>query len=930
MAMLASCTGGDGSEPPAPSGPDDGPSAIGVPPPPPPIIVTSRRSGHGDAAVVGQPIPIAVAVTAAEPIVAMELFSDGELVDRHEFAQPRTDIDHLFEWAPRSSGLSVFDVRVIGASGAVADTTPLWVESVDDPLGLPPSTDPAGVPESSTSVPLNPDAVSLHDEECTAEISIEPDGRSKGYTVQAATVGSPRYVAIDLVPAGGGPVQVPLTDTPVVVRIDGYDDEGVLGSRRTVLEKVGDCGGGQWAGGPKLVDGVLTGVADVDLAYLYLSVDESTWTRVPAIPGEFVERGPTGYDFADLLDPLAEDGSVLVFEAWGWLDDSLVELGTGRYEPDGTKPFWPVTPFSVIPDSELVTVREIYVDGAYEVFSTEGALCPPGVAVVATGGCVEEPLRLRWSGIPVAAEAGLLQVSQMPFPKGSTVAVRGQLHAEMIAVDDLTVVDFHVDLRVGPGRGTTPPADSIVDAQLDFDHLDVMQIDLSDLGSGVGAGGVRRSSEPFSAAPLGPPSALYIRVVPFADGRPIGGASNRVKIGLDTEPLQVFAPGATQMDVAVRVDMPRLPNHQFAKCVRVIDNPFGSANPSPYGPSFQAVYDNDRDRARTWSFASTEARGLERGATVCAYIPTPPSKGVLDYISDVITFVGDAWDLYVDVWEMLQEKLVEGVVFVTGCEPKDVCTAVASTMLKVGLVALGVPPTMPNFSDLVDLAEGELVEVASKYILEESGLCPDGLTDACKEILDDALEWVLEQIVVQASAVAMAGATSGGYALFLNPDILVITEPAGVVNFGFAAVDITRPVDLAVPPTSVCAVKFEVFATAQVQWTQPNGTHRNEVVTASVIAPAYGSIDLATIEPGGTRSIGLLPTDFDRWTHLDGAWQAQLKSAYDSLEAWRKLLTQPGAELTARVDVCGQVFTETGVVPSAPPLPGDYPTPAGP
>ena len=260
------------------------------PPPPPPMIATARRPGAGQSAVVGGAVFITMSVIADEPIVAFELFADGQLVDRYDLARPMADPMHIFEWTPTRSGPTAIDTRAIGESGMFVDTNPLWVDAIEDPTGT-----PVVRTEPTTAVPAGdggPDVavVAIDDVDCVAEISIGGDDRSRGYAVFAASVGSPRYIGVDSVGGEGGTARVPLADAPVAVRVDGYDESRTVGSARTILEGREGCGGGRWADGPRLADGILTGVDDVDVAYLYLTVDGVSWSRVPAMEGQFVER----------------------------------------------------------------------------------------------------------------------------------------------------------------------------------------------------------------------------------------------------------------------------------------------------------------------------------------------------------------------------------------------------------------------------------------------------------------------------------------------------------------------------------------------------------------------------------------------------------------------------------------------------------------
>ena len=900
---------------PAPTTPD----GVAPPPPPPAIAAAAHALVPPSGSVVGLPIAIAADVFSAEPISALALSVDGVVSERVEFPTPDEAAKFVFVWMPTGAGLHVAEVFATAASGVTVGSPPTWLSvapgDVDEPAGS--TLDIAGA-----GVTIDPEA-------CTASIEVPAVPDAGGLIVKGATPGTPRFAALDILAATGGTVSVPMTTGPILVRADTYTTEAVTETTAFLVPGLADCGGG-WTGDLQIVDGVLVGdlVDATDMIYLYASPDGSRWSRLPAAPSTFVQRSPRGFDLTESLDDVVEPGGDLTIEGWGWQGDNLVDLGTGSYEHrEVAESPWNGTPLTL--PSEL-TIQQTRFDPntAGNVINEldHATLC---LGSVAAGGCVDAPSLFHWRRF-AGSEAGLLQMSRLPFPSGSSVAPAGLVYAEMIPTDDATELFIPLDLEDLAGLGDRP----MENAKFTYGQLDAMQADLSIIPD-TPPTGPRRTDEFFRGdtltSLLATGDRLYVRIVHFVDGRPTDAGSNSVQIAVDRSHL-VITPqplGSAALQLEVDIDLPRTGNPAFEHCVRVIENPFGSDNPVPTADQFlkSPFYLVAKTDARTHTAAGVSAGGLERGATACARAPTPPDKNFIDYIADVVGVIGAAWDLYVEVWNMLKQKLVQGVVFVTGCTPEEVCTAVAAGMLDVGLAILGVPPTMPKFADLVDISKGEMAEVAARAIVTDSGLCPNGITTQCEEIVAEALAWVLDEIQDQVSDSAIADARDGKYELWINPDVAVVSEPAGKVSFGFADVAVTRPATTAGTTYTTCAVTFEVFATGRALWTEANGTYHDEVVTERVIGPVTTLFDPNLIAPGETKQVALLPVDFDRTTHLNGANGYGYKSQYDAMEAWRHLMRQPDTTLRAEVDVCGTSFTATGSRNVPLPTPDLFPTP---
>lgn len=69
----------------------------------------------------------------------------------------------------------------------------------------------------------------------------------------------------------------------------------------------------------------------IDKVYAYVSIDDGYWTRIPSGQNQFIYRDQTGFNMSPHLDripvPPGREEFSIVFEVWGWQDESLVQVG---------------------------------------------------------------------------------------------------------------------------------------------------------------------------------------------------------------------------------------------------------------------------------------------------------------------------------------------------------------------------------------------------------------------------------------------------------------------------------------------------------------------------------------------------------------------------------------------------------------------------
>ena len=112
---------------------------------------------------------------------------------------------------------------------------------------------------------------------------------------------------------------------------------------------------------------------------------------------------------------------------------------------------------------------------------------------------------------------------------------------------------------------------------------------------------------------------------------------------------------------------------------------------------------------------------------------------------------------------------------------------------------------------------------------------------------------------------AVSNTNSGGWELPLNPEIIVVPEPAGQLFLGSVKVTFTRTIysDPNNPPPSGCWVRLVTEGSGFVDWTEKGGleNHVDDPVTGTVVANESIAANLSSLEPGGSVTVGVSGLD---------------------------------------------------------------------
>ena len=108
----------------------------------------------------------------------------------------------------------------------------------------------------------------------------------------------------------------------------------------------------------------------------------------------------------------------------------------------------------------------------------------------------------------------------------------------------------------------------------------------------------------------------------------------------------------------------------------------------------------------------------------------------VNFIGDLVSFIGDIVNWVSDAWNSIKAAAINIVAStIPFCSDSDICKDSLGGALDYGLMALGVPPTLPTFSDLEDMGTNYLVELGTSEIGADGVISPDDVRGAAGSLI---------------------------------------------------------------------------------------------------------------------------------------------------------------------------------------------------
>jgi hypothetical protein len=420
--------------------------------------------------------------------------------------------------------------------------------------------------------------------------------------------------------------------------------------------------------------------------FAYIEVDGEVW-RAPADPSELLE-GDGSYDLGPHLAKLPPGDKDI--EVWARIGDSVKNVG--EFSESGARSLLPTTELSALLDLSFLSTPV------------------PMKSLAVTD---EDVVDFEWSSTISHAGVRWFVATEKPGP-ASSLTPKGLRQTGTASVETADST-FSIDMAMN----TVP---TVV-------KQPIQSTTLIDSGSVVlpGAGDpVRQLSV------LDPPGTHWAWAVPIdAEGDIVGPPSNPVRLIITKAPYDPSDDPPYDV-LGVDVEVPPAPNPTLEHCVRIVsESPrfpknlgYVYQNGTPVGHGGMKVtgtlpYTLDGNGLALYPFTACpgEKGSFQWGSVGCGLDPfCHVSKGLgalgqaaLDAGEFIVGLANRAKEAYdqLKAWVIAQ-------VATTLCpdEIAGACDTLITVAVDALLASVGVPPTMPDFDDVADLAKGQAIDLA--------------------------------------------------------------------------------------------------------------------------------------------------------------------------------------------------------------------------
>jgi hypothetical protein len=520
--------------------------------------------------------------------------------------------------------------------------------------------------------------------------------------------------------------------------------------------------------GLRLDNGILSLPQQMDNIYLYLSVNGGDWQRIPAVPDWFLVPENNQLDLNPFIDQLGElpPNSTLSMEVWGWSGGELFLVGVL---------------------TKTLSRTDLYV-------CSQAVECKQGLGwsdeITIPSDEQYQDRQFRWSTNAPAATTGIWQVSTQPFPKTLQLDPPGLLETNDAgdAVNNFAgtifTLDFEEIAAVLAGSSSPPqPSSQTSGGGTSW---------LYPLTSNV--------TSPWYYSLIGTTydRIFYVRVIPLAGNQPAGDPSNTAIIHYrprieQANPLVSLPPDIYEVEVVGFA--PIIPPYLPWGCVIIkeIDHDtFVNSIISSYG-----IYVNGQELSQFAENAYQSALAAQMNQTpLCPrpYVEDKPwYESMWDFVAGAISWVSETFDDIKNAVVDLAAQALDALPFI---ECDDTCKFLLKQGLNAGLMALGIPPDIPNLEQLTDQGMDYLIEAAAAEAgIECDSECQEILREGIKDFVDQA-----QQAIVDRTCMGVDEAHANGIEPMCLPDgIKAVPAPGTALQPAKVDIQIRRknePVDV--------------------------------------------------------------------------------------------------------------------------------------
>lgn len=473
----------------------------------------------------------------------------------------------------------------------------------------------------------------------------------------------------------------------------------------------------------------------VDQVYYYISLDQGPWSRVPREQGEFLTPKNGYFDVDEALAPLLNSAPASDIHVLvdAWGWQGGTLVFIGRFERVVTAN-QKNEPWAILPGFlEICSAGQNCTQGEVTADFAQHVLSSQGGKHT-----------LRWQTPPGIAD-GLWQVSTQSFNN---------------------------------------------DCALDPAYL---------YASGAVAAAGKDTTFTVEFPPYtGTEQTFFVRVLPIVNGQPNCTPSNTVTLRLKT-PENIVVPTVQKPPVppvAFEIEITdftpiHFPDYDYRYCVTVVDNPFYQYQ------DLNALFASRPDAVGWISIAN--------GTDICPvpYVYEAPSvwEQIGDFLKEAVNTIAMVYNtlktVVVDLVATLNPVCLAANQVSDSQSVDDACRAVAEIAVNAAMTYVGLPPSLPNYDELIETGKGELTNLIADQLAEQTGIpCPED----CKALIRDGIDAAIAEIEAQVADSACLGEkeahANGIEPLCIPPDIKVKPMHEGQLEPALVTVQLTRKADV--------------------------------------------------------------------------------------------------------------------------------------
>ncbi|MBK9926505.1 MAG: hypothetical protein IPP66_14615 [Anaerolineales bacterium] len=293
---------------------------------------------------------------------------------------------------------------------------------------------------------------------------------------------------------------------------------------------------------------------------------------------------------------------------------------------------------------------------------------------------------------------------------------------------------------------------------------------------------------------------FYARVIPLINGQPDCTPSNTATLTIQA-PANVVVPTAAlpppppvTYDIEITDFKPiHFPDYDYRYCVTITENPYydpaWTYNPSNLNPN---------DVIKTYWYLTAP------GTNLCPapYVYEEPStwEKIGSFLKEAVNTVAAVYNtlkgFVVDIIAEYNPICLQANLITESQTVKDACHAVAEVAVNAALTYVGLPPSLPNYDELIEKGKGELTDLIAEQIAEQTGVpCPEECKDLIRQGIDATVAEVESQFADSACMGEQEAHDNGIEPLCLPPEVKAKPMHEGQLEPAVITVQLTRRTD---------------------------------------------------------------------------------------------------------------------------------------